>query len=163
MKHNTTHCNTLQQNETHCNSRLLCFLHCRGSFAKKSGVCGSLLIAALVCHVTIQRLDVRDFCVVNQLHGKPASWQISCCNALQHTATHCNATRSTTLQHPISFPQCNKMLCNTLQHTATHCNTHCSIMQHTALHCNTQYPLPKALLQYATYCTATPSTLSPRR
>jgi len=45
--------------------------------------------------------------------------QVSCCNTLQHTATHCN-----TLQHTaISLRFLAATHCNTLQHTATHCNT----------------------------------------
>ena len=51
------------------------------------------------------------------------------CNALQHTATHCNT------QHAATH-------CNTLQHTATHCNTlqrtaTRNTLQHTATHCST--------------------------
>jgi len=77
----------------------------------------------------------------------------SCCNLLQHTATHCNtlqhiATHCNTL-HLNAPPQqlstsvklhvyaCEILRsishCNTLQHTATHCNT----LQHTATHYNT--------------------------
>jgi len=48
------------------------------------------------------------------------------CNALQHTATHCN----TTATHYNSLRDTER--CNALQHTATHCNT----LQHTATHCN---------------------------
>ena len=55
----------------------------------------------------------------------------SCCNTLQHTATHCN-----TLQH--TAPHCRTLHhtaghCTTWQHTATYCNT----LQHTRTHCNT--------------------------
>jgi len=73
-------------------------------------------------------------------------------NTLQHTASHCNATRCNTLQHT----GCSRHLCNTLQHSSTHWNTpqhttthqirtpplqhtatHCKTLQHAATHCNT--------------------------
>ena len=75
----------------------------------------------------------------------------TCCNTLQHTATHiqglavdwsCHVTLTLlpdTLQHTATH-------CNTLQHTATHCNTHTGArgrleltdsLQHVATHCNT--------------------------
>jgi len=55
------------------------------------------------------------------------------CNALQHTATHCN-----TLQHCNAGGQGrhSKGL-----YTSRHCNTHHNTLQHTATYCNTlQHP-----------------------
>ena len=94
------------------------------------------------------------------------------CNALQHTATHCN-TKSTT-----PFPACCQLQsgphatrydalqhvatgCSTLQHTAIHCNilqhtaTHYNTLQHTEAHCTTLQhtaTLYNALQYIATYC-----------
>ena len=80
------------------------------------------------------------------------------CNTLQHTATHCHtlqctATRSSTLYHSTAHCTLRHTAahCNTLQHTATHCNT----LQHTATHCNTpaQGDMPQpSQVNTATHC-----------
>jgi len=77
----------------------------------------------------------------------------TCCNAVQNTATHCNAQEYSPCKTDDSL---NNPKCNILQHTATHCNT----LQHTATHYNT---LQRTATHYntlqhndpnATYCIA---------
>ena len=47
-----------------------------------------------------------------------------CCNALQHTATHCNTLQRICVQsRRIGALYIVVTRCNTLQHAATHCNT----------------------------------------
>jgi len=76
------------------------------------------------------------------------------CNALQHTATHCDTQRHFVSHCNMPVTIVNVFTSDTpqVQHTATHCNTlqhtatHCSILQHTATHCS--------ILQHAamSYC-----------
>jgi len=61
----------------------------------------------------------------------------TCCNTLQHTATHCNRLQLTRVMisevhGAMLCPLHVAICCNTMQRTATHCNT----LQHAAKHCN---------------------------
>jgi len=77
-------------------------------------------------------------------------------NALQHTATHCNAQ------------QCSATHCYTLQHTATHCNaqqssaTHCYTLHHTATHCKMHFLLCNTRVHILSRVFWTLEALSPR-
>ena len=112
----------------------------------------------------VELLSQECVTVSPQVFEEGMSDTATCCNTLQHTATHCNTHALAC--HPSSFLKEIRLTlyhtapqCNTLQHAATHCNTHalmspssfsrggcltlhlpaphCTTLHHTAPHCNT--------------------------
>jgi len=110
-----THCNALQHTATQCNTMQNTATH-------------QFEFACLLVKIQEQLLeDDIQYNFVEHLYSGPQvplAPQVHC-NALQHTATHCNI-HCNTLRHTATY-------CNALQHTATPCNA----LQHTAPHCNT--------------------------
>jgi len=61
----------------------------------------------------------------------------TCCNTLQHTATHCNTLQHSRRNVTIERDTPGWVMSYTLQHAATHCNT----LPHSATHCNTGWAM----------------------
>jgi len=112
------------------------------------------------------------------------------CNAVQHTAMHCDtATQCNTMPHSehlatkkLCYGLPGLMLCNTVQQNATQCThllelcyslshlTHCNALQHDAVQCNPLHtpfravrwpPSSNALQHIATNCNAVQYSATP--
>jgi len=123
--------------------------------------CSVWQCVAVCCSMLFDGCWLDSFPVAAHWKAHCVQTRLSCCQTLQHTATHSNtlqhtATHCNTLLHwremnvqphavprkgPLTVTHYNKLQhaathCNTLQHTATHYNT----LQHTATLTQCEYP-----------------------
>ena len=105
--------------------------------------CNTCITLQTHCNTPHHIMSLQSLELSSHVHSKT---HCNTCNTLQHTATHCNASRVSRAMWYRVMCKLKKTLrhtAHTLQHTATHCitlqrnATHCNTLQHRAKDCNT--------------------------